>query len=357
MRKTFKKLLSILFIICIFALSSCSGTTRHSHNTKTKDPKDVQDVVVNFNNDLSLYYNKTFTTINDIHISLDSHMFIHYDDYKLELDVTIGFLNGLLDNSIINISDVKAYGNDQELVEQVLSNYDYENKDNTKLYGSETLKLKYEEKKETTFVLVIPDGNSDAKYRIDFKMNNVNASIHFYRSDYVQTSFIYVHNPALNPKVLEDAEVNQNSYFGFTPNSTGSISSYASYDWVSEESALQAKQNRINYIEENDAKLKALENELRVQGKSIEEIARACSLLRNQIRLDQYKDDPEGLEKLKERNMTKYGHEDGPTPDESYTKYGSWEMVLEKAYTTNRGMDACCGVYDLYFYLYNELPY
>ena len=136
-----------------------------------------------------------------------------------------------------------------------------------------------------------------------------------------------------------------------------SLYTYTSYDWTIESDVLVYKQNRIDYIEENDGRLKALENELRAQGKSIEEIARACSLLRNQIRLDQYKDDPEGLEKLKERNMTKYGHEDGPTPDESYAKYGSWEMVLENAYTTNRGMDACCGVYDMYFYLYNELPY
>ena len=89
--------------------------------------------------------------------------------------------------------------------------------------------------------------------------------------------------------------------------------------------------------------------------KSIEEIARACSALRNQIRLDQYKDDPEGLAKLKERNLEKYGHEEGPLPDELYAKYNNtWEMVLQKCYSTNAGMDACCGVYDKYFYLYNR---
>lgn len=91
--------------------------------------------------------------------------------------------------------------------------------------------------------------------------------------------------------------------------------------------------------------------------KSIEEIARACSNLRNNIRLEQYKDDPEGLANLKQRNLDKYGHEEGPLPDELYVKYGSWEIVLEKCYSVNRGMDACCGVYDMFYYLYNEFAY
>ena len=96
---------------------------------------------------------------------------------------------------------------------------------------------------------------------------------------------------------------------------------------------------------------------MREAGKTIEEIARACSTLRNQIRLDSYKDDPEGLATIKARNLEKYGHEEGPTPDELYAKYGSWETVLEKCYSTNPGMDACCGVYDIYFYTYTTFAY
>ena len=96
---------------------------------------------------------------------------------------------------------------------------------------------------------------------------------------------------------------------------------------------------------------------VRSQNKSIEEIARACSNLRNNIRLEQYKDDPEGLANLKQRNLEKYGHEEGPLPDELYLKYGSWEIVLEKCYSINRAMDACCGVYDMYYYLYNDFAY
>lgn len=93
-------------------------------------------------------------------------------------------------------------------------------------------------------------------------------------------------------------------------------------------------------------------NEMTAEGKSTEEIARTISAKRNQIRLDAYKDDPEGLATLKERNMSKYGHEEGPLPDELYVQYGSWEMVIAKSFSTNSGMDACLGLYDDYYELY-----
>ena len=52
-----------------------------------------------------------------------------------------------------------------------------------------------------------------------------------------------------------------------------------------------------------------------------------------------------------------YGHEDGPTADELCEKYGSWETVLQKAFSANLGMDVCCGLYDEYYQLYIELGY
>ena len=39
-------------------------------------------------------------------------------------------------------------------------------------------------------------------------------------------------------------------------------------------------------------------------------------------------------------------------PDELFAQYGSWERVIEKAFSTNAGMDACLGLYDDYYYLY-----
>ncbi|MBR4186154.1 MAG: S-layer homology domain-containing protein, partial [Clostridia bacterium] len=48
----------------------------------------------------------------------------------------------------------------------------------------------------------------------------------------------------------------------------------------------------------------------------------------------------------------KYGHEEGPLPDELFEQYGSWEEVIWKAFSANPGMDACLGLYDEYFDLY-----
>ena len=63
------------------------------------------------------------------------------------------------------------------------------------------------------------------------------------------------------------------------------------------------------------------------------------------------------LEAVRESNLKTYGHEDGPTPDELYEEYGSWETVMQKAFGSNMGMDACCGLYDEYYFLYIELGY
>lgn len=342
----------LLLVISIFTIVGCTKKPTVTTTTKINDPN------VAFESNINLYTDEVFAYNSGIDFTYQKHAWYEYEGSNiLEFEIVIECQNMLDYDTILTISNPKAYGNDLELVEQVLSNYDYEDKTKNTLFDTKVLNIKSKKKDTVEFHFVIKDGNKDAKYRLDYTINNVTMSVSLQEKNYTQDTFIYVHNPALNPKVLEDAEVDSNAVFGFKPNTTGSLSTYTSYDWTIESDVLIYKQNRIDYIEENDGRLKALENELKAQGKSIEEIARACSLLRNQIRLDQYKDDPEGLEQLKQRNMTKYGHEDGPTPDESYTKYGSWEMVLEKAYTTNRGMDACCGVYDLYFYLYNELPY
>ena len=91
------------------------------------------------------------------------------------------------------------------------------------------------------------------------------------------------------------------------------------------------------------------------EGKSTEEIAREASALRNEIRLDAYKDDPAGLADVKKSNLDTYGNEDGPTPEFLFEKYGSWAVVAQKSFSTNMGMDACCGLYDEYYWLYIEL--
>ena len=89
------------------------------------------------------------------------------------------------------------------------------------------------------------------------------------------------------------------------------------------------------------------------QGRNVEEIARAVSKARNEIRLASYDGDPEGLAKVKESNLQTYGQEEGPTPDQLHEKYGSWQTVVEKALSSNPGMDACLGLYDEYYDTYD----
>ena len=96
--------------------------------------------------------------------------------------------------------------------------------------------------------------------------------------------------------------------------------------------------------------------DMEAQGKSVEEIARAISNRRNEMRIEAYKDDPDGLATIKESNLEKYGNENGGTPEYYYEKTGSWEAVIEKAFSTNAGADAILGLYDTYYIVYDSDP-
>lgn len=167
--------------------------------------------------------------------------------------------------------------------------------------------------------------------------------------------FKYQHNPEDNAKAMADIIVNPDAIYGFSPNPESKrLGVYADMDWTDPEVVEQGRQERIAYHEELNS-LYDLLFDLRTQGESIERIARAVSEERNNIRLAIYKDDPEGLKKVKQSNLEAYGNEFGPTADSLYEKYGSWEVVIQKAFGTNPGMDACLGLYDDHYDLYVEL--
>ena len=353
MRTIRKKILLIIPIV--FSLIFLAGCPSKSSDVvkRTFDGE--------FANDLNVY-NDSEIIENNIHVYSKADIDgVDYGILTISFEVTISNNNS---NAVdLTLEEPVAYGNDMKLEEKVLEYYGGSSDPST-LYKGEVIHLNSYKKGPNknyynylNFYLVIKEGNSKCKYRVDFKLNNVVISFHAYKSDYELSNFLYVHNPSRLRSVLADAERDTSAVFGYKPNSTGSLKLYADYDWTNPDFVNEAKENRIAYISENDEKIKALENELREQDKSIEEIARACSQLRNQIRLDQYKDDPDGLATLKQRNLEKYGHEEGPLPDELYEKYNSWETVLEKCYSVNRGMDACCGVYDMFYYLYNDFAY
>ena len=168
--------------------------------------------------------------------------------------------------------------------------------------------------------------------------------------------FRYVHDPAMNPSAMRDVVADENAVYGFRPTETGSLAMYAAADWSDPEIVEAGRQQRIAYHQNIESMYDML-HEMQAQGKTTEEIARALSTERNRIRLAAYENDPEGLAALKERNSEKYGHEEGPLPYELYEQYGSWTTVMQKAFSTNAGMDACLGLYDTYYFLYVELGY
>lgn len=172
--------------------------------------------------------------------------------------------------------------------------------------------------------------------------------------DATQQPFKYVHDPEDNPAAMADIVRDENAVYGFRPSETGSLKQYADADWSDPEIVEQGRQDRIAY-HESIAGMYDMLREMLSAGRSTEEIARAVSTRRNELRLEACNDDPEALAIVKERNLEKYGHEEGPLPEELFEQYGSWETVLLKAFSPNPGMDACLGLYDKYYDLYVAL--
>ncbi len=171
------------------------------------------------------------------------------------------------------------------------------------------------------------------------------------------TAFRYIHDPRDNPEAMKDILVDESAVYGFAPDpESARLGSFADYDWSDPDFVASAKQEREQYHHQMDSMTDIIYR-MRDEGASVEEIARAVSAERNRLRIASYGKDPEGLAKLKESNLKTYGHEEGPTPDQLYEQYGSWAVVLQKAFSTNMGMDAVCGLYDEYYQLYIELGY
>jgi len=160
---------------------------------------------------------------------------------------------------------------------------------------------------------------------------------------------VYAHDPRINSKAMADIVVDPNAVYGFSPDPESTrLGDYAKYDFSDPEWVESARQERIAYLAKFDSQYE-LWNKMLSEGKSTEEIARAVSKLRNENRLAAYNNDPEGLALVKKSNMETYGNEFGPTPESLFEKYGSWEKVLIKSFSSNSGMDACLGLYDFQY--------
>ena len=162
----------------------------------------------------------------------------------------------------------------------------------------------------------------------------------------------YVHDPMENPKAAADIIVDPNAVYGYSPNpESPRLGVYADEDWSDAAFVEEMRRQRVEY-HDSVKELYNMKSEMEAEGKSVEDIARAVSTRRSEIRMEAHKDDPVGLEKLKQSNLESFGNENGGTPDYFYAKYGSWETVIEKAFSTNAGADACLGLYDLYYDTY-----
>lgn len=164
--------------------------------------------------------------------------------------------------------------------------------------------------------------------------------------------FQYVHDPMQDPRVKDDIIVNPEAVYGYSPNPESvRLGVYAKYDWSDEKLVADNKATREEYHQSIETELLAMVDEMKLAGNSTEEIACAVSTRRNELRLEEAEKSGT-LEETKQSNLEKYGNENGPTPEYLYEKYGSWEKVAVKAFSTNIGMDVCLGLYDKYYDTY-----
>lgn len=167
--------------------------------------------------------------------------------------------------------------------------------------------------------------------------------------------YVYEHDPRENPTAMRDIVENPDAVYGFSPSPAeeSTLKEYVdAIDWTNTEQVTATRAQRQAYHDSMEELYDMIMTMVK-EDRDIETIARTVSQRRNELRLEAYADDPEGLETVKKRNLDTYGSEFGPTPDSLYEKYGSWEMVLIKALGSNPGMDACLGFYDAYYDLYD----
>ncbi len=90
-------------------------------------------------------------------------------------------------------------------------------------------------------------------------------------------------------KIFFIAVEDPNAVYGYRPNEDGSLKNFANEDWSNPEFVENAKQKRIQYIEDDKAIYDVIA-EMKNNGCSTEEMARAACDYRNQTRLNSYLD-------------------------------------------------------------------
>ncbi|MFB7981550.1 hypothetical protein [Streptomyces vinaceus] len=80
--------------------------------------------------------------------------------------------------------------------------------------------------------------------------------------------------------------------------------------------------------------------DMREAGATDEEVARELVDMRNQAKATTRAGmTPEEVRILEERNVAKYGNPLGPTADQLYAKYGTWQQVIDASMRTSYAVD------------------
>lgn len=164
-----------------------------------------------------------------------------------------------------------------------------------------------------------------------------------------EKKFKYKHNPSENPKVLEDAVEDGDAVYGYRPSKTGSVKAFADDDWSDPDIVEAYRQNRVKYHKDNDENI-IIEKQMRLQGKSDEEIARMLVNRRNQNRLNSYLDEKGNI-----LDMEKYNQALEHCKDYEYLRNvkGKTDLeIIESSVRGNPGFDACTGLYDMFYDTY-----
>nr|WP_018781743.1 hypothetical protein [Bacillus sp. 95MFCvi2.1] len=156
-------------------------------------------------------------------------------------------------------------------------------------------------------------------------------------------------DPLSNPKIAKEIEANSDAVYGYSPKQGSPLDKFG-IDWTNPEEVAFAKTERMKYLKELEQKRNQLTNEvtkLQSEGMSLEEIARKKVEKRNLDRIQSYLDSNnlEGLNAMKARNRQTYGREEGPTPEQLFDKYGSWEDVIYSSTKSSPAMDVLTGLY------------
>ncbi|OKP90172.1 hypothetical protein [Paenibacillus sp. P32E] len=156
-------------------------------------------------------------------------------------------------------------------------------------------------------------------------------------------------DPLSNPKIATEIEANPASIYGYSPKKGSPLDKFG-VDWTDPKQVAFARTKRMEYLQNMEQKKIKLENEvakLQSEGMSIEDIAKMKVEQRNSDRMQSYIDSNnyDGLAAMKERNTQQYGRPEGPTPEQLFAKYGSWDEVIYSSVRTSPAMDVLTGLY------------